>query len=595
METQSQTKLVTFNTKNGDSVNPSLSNNGRYIVFESYSDYDDLFLLNKTNYNTNIFIRDLDRDTVNLISKSSINNESNGDSKNADISSNGRYIVFESDANNLIDNDSLEDNGGYNDIFLWDLETKTNQRINLAYNGFQANSSSYNPKISDNGRYVVFESNASNLVRYDSNYNRDIFVRDLVNGTTKKVSLTADNYQSNSDSYNANISANGHYIVFESNADNLVADDTNYDRDIFIRDFVDNTIKRVSIGNDGSESNYNSYNPDVSIDGRYVVFESYADNLVSDDTNNSRDIFVRDLFTHTTKRVSVSNDIFGTQGNSGSYNPSISADGRYVIFESYADNLVSGDTNNSKDIFVRDLIANTTKRISLTNDPEDLQGNNDSYNSSISVDGRYVVFNSNANNLTIEDNDDYSNDIFIRDLGTDFFDSIVNNEHKMLLTDVHRFYEYEKGFHLYTSDFNEIDDIKRKRSIGELAYNYEAEKYQVLADNKDMLSGEKIEGVEPVYRFFNTETGAHLYTMNENEKNYIQGELDNYSFEGIKYYAFESDPENIDTIPVYRMLNTQSGAHLFSSDLNEISYIKQNQPHFAMENNGNAAFHVFEL
>jgi hypothetical protein len=163
------------------------------------------------------------------------------------------------------------------------------------------------------------------------------------------------------------------------------------------------------------------------------------------------------------------------------------------------------------------------------------------------------------------------------------------------LTEVHRFYQYEKGFHLYTSDQNEINYVKEKSNTGELSYNYEAEKYQVLADDKDTLTGEKIEGVEPIYRFFNTQTGAHLYTMDENEKGYIQNNLDNYNFEGIKYYAFESEPENLETIPVYRMLNTTSGAHLFSSDQNEINYIEQNLPHFAFENNGNAAFYVFEL
>ena len=110
-----------------------------------------------------------------------------------------------------------------------------------------------------------------------------------------------------------------------------------------------------------------------------------------------------------------------------------------------------------------------------------------------------------------------------------------------------------------------------------------------------MMTGEEIEGVEPIYRFFNTETGAHLYTMNENEKNYIQDNLDNYSFEGIKYYAFKSQPREMETIPVYRMLNTQSGAHLFSNDMSEIGYIEENLSHFSMENNGNAAFYVFEL
>ena len=168
-------------------------------------------------------------------------------------------------------------------------------------------------------------------------------------------------------------------------------------------------------------------------------------------------------------------------------------------------------------------------------------------------------------------------------------------EERLLLTQVHRFYQYEKGFHLYTADTNEIDYVKQKSESRELAYSYEAEKYQVLSDDVDVLTGEEIEGVEPIYRFFNTGTGAHLYTMNEDEKDYVIDNLSNYNFEGIKYYAFEIEPENVETIPVYRMLNTQSGAHLFSSDLNEIGYIEENLPHFAMENEGNAVFHVLEL
>ena len=181
---------------------------------------------------------------------------------------------------------------------------------------------------------------------------------------------------------------------------------------------------------------------------------------------------------------------------------------------------------------------------------------------------------------------------------SDIFTVSVNEvieQPQLALADVHRFYQYEKGFHLYTADTNEIAVIKDKSSSGELKYNYESEKYKVLAENKDTVTGKEIEGVEPIYRFFNTQTGAHLYTMDENEKSYIQGNLANYSFEGIKYYAFESEPENMNTIPVYRMLNTSSGAHLFSSDSNEIAYIEKNLSHFSMENNGNAAFHVFEL
>ena len=136
-----------------------------------------------------------------------------------------------------------------------------------------------------------------------------------------------------------------------------------------------------------------------------------------------------------------------------------------------------------------------------------------------------------------------------------------NDEPQMLYSDVHRFYQYERGYHLYTSDQNEINHIIEKSSTGELSYSYESEQYKVLAQDKNIVTGETIEGVEPIYRFFNTDTGAHLYTMNETEKSYVQANLSNYSFEGIQYYAFESEPENIDTIPVYRMLNTSSGAH----------------------------------
>ena len=170
-----------------------------------------------------------------------------------------------------------------------------------------------------------------------------------------------------------------------------------------------------------------------------------------------------------------------------------------------------------------------------------------------------------------------------------------NQESGLSLTDVHRFYQYEQGFHLYTSDINEIAYIQEQSEAGELSYQYEAEQYQVLADNRDTITGEEIAGVKPIYRFFNNDTGAHLYTMDENEKDSIQDNLTNYSFEGIQYYAFESEPENLETIGVYRLLNTSSGAHLFSSDRNEIESIETDLPNFIMENNGDAAFYVFEL
>ena len=159
---------------------------------------------------------------------------------------------------------------------------------------------------------------------------------------------------------------------------------------------------------------------------------------------------------------------------------------------------------------------------------------------------------------------------------------------------VHRFYQYEQGFHFYTSDDNEKQHIIERSEIGELQYNFENVAYSVLGSDTDALTGAKIEGALPVYRFFNRDTGAHFYTMSESEKNNIIDNLSNYNFENIAYYAFESPPENLETVPLYRMLNTQSGSHLFTADRNEFNVINQNLPHFQVEGNEGVTFYVFE-
>ncbi|MEM8827751.1 MAG: malectin domain-containing carbohydrate-binding protein [Cyanobacteria bacterium P01_G01_bin.19] len=166
---------------------------------------------------------------------------------------------------------------------------------------------------------------------------------------------------------------------------------------------------------------------------------------------------------------------------------------------------------------------------------------------------------------------------------------------RYLTDEVRRFYQFEKGFHFYSTDDVEIDYVREKSETGELAYQYESEKFQVLADNKDALTGETLEGVEAVYRFFNTDTGSHLYTTDEVEKAFIEENLSNYYPEGIKYHVFESQPEGIETTPMFRLLNTNTGSHLFTIDQNELNYIQNNLPHFSLENEGEAVFYVFEL
>ena len=168
-------------------------------------------------------------------------------------------------------------------------------------------------------------------------------------------------------------------------------------------------------------------------------------------------------------------------------------------------------------------------------------------------------------------------------------------ELSLQLTEVHRFYQYQNGFHFYTASDRESNVIQEKSKSKELKYNYEGESFAALASNKDGLSGEVIEDAKEVYRFFNSDTGAHLFTMDVNEKDYIVANLDNYTLEGVTYYAFTEEQEKIETIPVYRMYNGQTNTHLLTIDTNEVNYIQENLPHFKLEGDNGVAFHVLAL
>jgi Tol biopolymer transport system component len=213
---------------------------------------------------------------------------------------------------------------------------------------------SYYGDISANGRFVVFESQCSNLVENDTNGNYDIFVKNLVTGALERVSVSSSGTEANLRSWTASISGDGRYVVFVSRATNLVSDDTNNRDDIFLHDRKKGTTKRISVSDDGSEVDGHSDEPDISADGSRVVFTSRATDLVSDDTNASEDVFVYDVVDETTQRVTVSSSEVQATSNS-TYRVSISGDGRYVAFDASATNLVSDDTNSVSDVFVRDL------------------------------------------------------------------------------------------------------------------------------------------------------------------------------------------------------------------------------------------------
>ncbi|WP_109867658.1 CARDB domain-containing protein [Methylocucumis oryzae] len=297
-------------------------------------------------------------------------------------------MVFQSDATNLVEGDT----NALLDVFVRDRLTNKTTRVNVASDGTQAmGGTSRQPTISADGRYIAFNSGATNLVPNDLNVRSDIFIRDTVTKTTTRISVAPDGSEANHSSAMPSISADGRYVSFRSTATNLTADvDTNNDNDIFVRDLKTNTTTKVSVSSDGEGANAGCFKQWISANGRFVVFQSGASNLVPGDTNDRDDIFVRDLDNNTTERVSVSTD--GVQGNNGGWHPVISADGRYVAFWSASSNLVEGDTNFIEDVFVHDRETHETTRVSVANDGTERRGASET--PSISYDGRYVGFRS---------------------------------------------------------------------------------------------------------------------------------------------------------------------------------------------------------
>ena len=343
-----------------------------------------------------------------LVSVASDGTQGNGPSSVTAISADGRYVAFQSRASNLVSGDTNR----VADIFVHDRQTGLTTRVSVASDGTQSNGESYWVTISFDGRYVAFDSYASNLVGGDTNNTSDVFVHDRQTGITTRVSIASDGTEGDSSSVSPAFSGDGRYVAFASDAENLVSGDTNGATDTFVHDLQTGMTTRVSVASDGTEGNLNSDYPSMSSDGRYVTFESDADNLVNGDTNNAIDIFVHDRQTGVTTRVSLASD--GTQANQDCRTPVISGNGRYVVYWSPATNLVDGDTNGKYDVFVRDRQIGLTSRVSVASDGT--QGNGDSlYFFSMSADGRYVVFVSGASNLVRNDTNTRS-DVFMHDM-----------------------------------------------------------------------------------------------------------------------------------------------------------------------------------
>lgn len=209
-------------------------------------------------------------------------------------------------------------------------------------------------------------------------------------GSTERVSVASSGAQANGPSRSPSISTNGRFVIFVSEASNLVGGDTNHLPDVFVHDRLSDTTERVNIASDGRQANDETYEPSISGDGRFVAFYSLATNLVSGDVNGSPDVFVHDRQTRITKRISVSSD--GTPGNGTS--PAISTNGRFVVFSSSAA-LVPGDKNQTPDIYIHDLQTGSSERVSTAGDPDPYPNPyNDPWNPIVSPDGQFVVFSS---------------------------------------------------------------------------------------------------------------------------------------------------------------------------------------------------------
>ena len=427
-------------TGDAESHLTAISADGRFIAFTSSA--SNLTTSIDNNGQPDVFLRDTLNNTTTLVSlRASSNFSANGPSgflnatSTIGISADGRFVVYASQASDIIP----VDNNGAADIFVYDRLNGSNQLVSFKSGNFStpANAASVRPVISANGQVITFTSSASDLsATPDTNGQVDVYAMNRNLLVTKLVSVNTAGTNSGNDHSSLNtapsISADGRFVAYDSQASDLVANDTNgggsFGTDVFVRDLQSNTTLLATVNSTGSGSgNLNSFASEcrISGNGRFVVFASTATDLVTgiSDTNGNTDVFVRDLQAGTTSIVSV-NVAGNAAGLDLSQFPAVSFDGRFVAFLSRASNLVPIDTNSPNgggitDVFVRDMQAGTTKLVSMNKDGTD--SGNSSANSpvEISSDGQFLLFTSNATNLTAANDFNNSPDLFLRDLSTD--------------------------------------------------------------------------------------------------------------------------------------------------------------------------------
>jgi Tol biopolymer transport system component len=324
---------------------PAISADGRFVAFASSATN---LVKGDRNQVADIFLRDRVAGTTERVSVVGRRTETNADSSDPSISPDGRFIAYASFADNLVPGDT----NFTSDVFLFDRSTRTLQMISMSSAGAQSNNTSGGPVVSADGRLVAFSSSADNLVPGEPQDSAsDVYLRDVVSGTTEGISTASAGVLRHSGG--PAMSAAARFVAYHSWDGGMVPGDTNDRFDVFVLDRDTGVTERVSVDSTGAEGNNDSTGPSISADGRFVAFTSDADNLVAGDTNFDIDVFVHDRTTHTTVRVSVSTDGTETGFELGSLNASITADGQVVAFESEGA-LVPTDTGFPVDVYVHD-------------------------------------------------------------------------------------------------------------------------------------------------------------------------------------------------------------------------------------------------
>lgn len=382
-----------------------VSGDGKVVAFRSFADN---LVSGDGNETYDVFARDVEAGVTTLISSSSEGVAGNLGSLAPALSRNGRFIAFQSDATNLVEGDR----NNTSDIFLHDRLSGETIRVSIASDGGEGNAISWGPSLSSDGRLIFFLSDASNLTTDDANGSMtDLFFHDRLTRKTSRLPLGPEGIGPDSLIRGGSVSDDGLRVAFNTDASNLVEGDTNGISDCFLHDRQTGETTRISLNSSGEEGNGACQRARISGDGRFVVFDSDASNLVESDSNGVLDIFVHEIRTGETTRISIASS--GEEANSWSRNAVLSYDGRFASYFSEASNLVADDTNGSTDVVRFDRFTGETIRLSVSS--EDQEGDLSSGYPHISDDGGRVIFQSNSTNL-IEDDTNGVLDIYLREI-----------------------------------------------------------------------------------------------------------------------------------------------------------------------------------